>query len=68
MIVWERPMTFWSPHSRNASVSSTCTHAPKVLESTMFSYIWIENHMHVKSLGVAAGLANARPPELRQIC
>ena len=60
MIIRERPMTCWSPHSRNASVNSTCP-CPQ-LESSMFSCVWIENHMHVKNLGVAAGLANAQLP------
>ena len=53
MIIRERPMTCWSPYSHNASVNSTCP-CPQ-LESSMFSCIWIENHMHVKSWGLLRG-------------
>ena len=31
-------------------------------ENPLFSYILIGNHVRVKSLGMAAGLANAWPP------
>lgn len=36
-----------------------CECASVSLKSSMVSYVWIGVHVHTKSLGVAAGLANA---------